>query len=222
MKKNKVKFGGGFFVLLGLAWLMMICLGTAQAADQRIQYTEEMVGAGHPTKSDTLNRLTLVEHNTDGTHKSKLVNQIVGTTYATYSSTSTVIPYDDTIPQNTEGSEIMTLAITPGSATNILVIEVQVFAATSLADLPFIVGLFQDSTANALTAGMYFGGSATYFMPVGARLVYKMAAGTTSSTTFKVRVGPGAAATLYFNGSVSSRLMGGVMACSLIITEITQ
>lgn len=38
-------------------------------ADQRIQYTEQMVGAGHPSLSDTLNRLALVEHDTDGTHK---------------------------------------------------------------------------------------------------------------------------------------------------------
>jgi len=38
-------------------------------ADLRIAYTEEMVGSGHPTKSDTLNRLALVEHNADGTHK---------------------------------------------------------------------------------------------------------------------------------------------------------
>lgn len=38
-------------------------------ADQRIQATENMVGANHPTLADTLNRLTLVEHNTDGTHK---------------------------------------------------------------------------------------------------------------------------------------------------------
>jgi len=38
-------------------------------ADLRIQYTEEMVGAGHATKADTLNRLILVEHNSDGTHK---------------------------------------------------------------------------------------------------------------------------------------------------------
>lgn len=37
-------------------------------ADQRIQYTEEMVGAGHSSKADTLNRLALVEHNNDGTH----------------------------------------------------------------------------------------------------------------------------------------------------------
>ncbi len=38
-------------------------------ADQRIQFTELMVGAGHPTKADTLNRLALVGHNTDGSHK---------------------------------------------------------------------------------------------------------------------------------------------------------
>lgn len=40
--------------------------------DLRIQYSEEVVGAGHPTKGDTLNRLTAVEHNSDGTHKYKL------------------------------------------------------------------------------------------------------------------------------------------------------
>jgi hypothetical protein len=38
-------------------------------ADQRISYNEYMVGAGHPTKADTLNRHANVEHNTDGTHK---------------------------------------------------------------------------------------------------------------------------------------------------------
>ena len=38
-------------------------------ADQIIAYTEEMVGSGHPSKTDTLNRLSLVEHNTDGTHE---------------------------------------------------------------------------------------------------------------------------------------------------------
>lgn len=37
-------------------------------SDQRIQYDEEMVGANHPTKSDTLNRLALVEHAQDGNH----------------------------------------------------------------------------------------------------------------------------------------------------------
>lgn len=35
-------------------------------SDQCIQYNEEMVGAGHPTKEDTLNRLALVETGGDG------------------------------------------------------------------------------------------------------------------------------------------------------------
>lgn len=35
-------------------------------SDMRIQYTEEVVGAGHPTKGDTLNRLALVEADEDG------------------------------------------------------------------------------------------------------------------------------------------------------------
>jgi hypothetical protein len=34
-----------------------------------IQHNEEMVGANHPTKADTLNRAFLVEHDTDGTHE---------------------------------------------------------------------------------------------------------------------------------------------------------
>lgn len=37
-------------------------------ADQRAQYSEEAVGANHPTKADVINRLALVEHGTDGVH----------------------------------------------------------------------------------------------------------------------------------------------------------
>ena len=39
-------------------------------ADQRILYSEEMVGANHATKADTLNRLTVVDHEQNGGHKS--------------------------------------------------------------------------------------------------------------------------------------------------------
>ncbi len=38
-------------------------------ADQRAQYTEEAVGAGHPTKADVINRLALVEHDNEGNHR---------------------------------------------------------------------------------------------------------------------------------------------------------
>ena len=52
-------------------------------ADQRIIYTEEMVGASHPTKDDTLNRHALIEHDNDGTHK------VVNTGYVTVASHAT-------------------------------------------------------------------------------------------------------------------------------------
>lgn len=38
-------------------------------ADQRLQYNEYVIGAQHPTETDTANRLCLVGHNNDGTHK---------------------------------------------------------------------------------------------------------------------------------------------------------
>jgi len=59
-------------------------------ADQRIQYTEEMVGAGHPTKSDTLNRLSLVEHNTDGTHKDISATSVTASGVVKTNSTGTL------------------------------------------------------------------------------------------------------------------------------------
>lgn len=49
--------------------------GLSLAADQRIQATEFMVGANHATLADTLNRLTLIEHDTDGTHN-KAITQL--------------------------------------------------------------------------------------------------------------------------------------------------
>ncbi|MBI5970873.1 MAG: hypothetical protein HY884_06935, partial [Deltaproteobacteria bacterium] len=42
-------------------------------ADQRVLTTERLVGAGHATLADTVNRLALVEHNNDGTHKGAYV-----------------------------------------------------------------------------------------------------------------------------------------------------
>ena len=42
-------------------------------SDMRIQYQEEMVGAGHPTKPDTLNRLALVEADQDGRGKCRFL-----------------------------------------------------------------------------------------------------------------------------------------------------
>lgn len=126
--------------------------------------------------------------------------------------------YDDTIMQNTEGNEYMTLAITPTSATSKLKIDV-VFACAVNATNKFVtVGLFQDSTANALSIGASTESLAN--SPFLMNFSHFMTSGTTSSTTFKVRAGADSSATTTFNGQNGSRKYGGAYASSITITEI--
>ena len=110
-------------------------------------------------------------------------NVLIQEVYAfdnTEASTTTAIPRDDTIPQNTEGSEFMTLAITPTSATNILVIDVSCGQCSSTSGgYPFAGAIFQDSTANALAAA-----NSTIATGASFFIRHVMVAGTTSSTTF--------------------------------------
>jgi hypothetical protein len=144
----------------------------------------------------------------------KYVQTQIGTS-ATYTNVSTVMPIDDTIPQLTEGAQILTVSITPKSTANILEIQAIIQGrgdGTNGAGM----ALFQDSTANALNAAV-LNGSGTSNTGV---LLHRMSAGTTSSTTFTVRVGP-AAGNYYVNGSSSARLFGGVQFCSIIVKEYT-
>lgn len=147
---------------------------------------------------------------------SRIVQVVEATPYATYDSTSTVIPYDDTVPQSGEGKQFNSVTITPTSASNRLRVEVDYdFVMSSGADT-CIMALFQDATAGALAAtATYLPGS----YQDALHLAYEMAAGTTSATTFKTRAGMGAA-TLYVNGDTGARKLGGVAAVRMRVTEI--
>lgn len=129
---------------------------------------------------------------------------------------TTVIPLDDTIPQNNEGDEYLTLAITPKNAANILRIDVCVNGTNSTAGA-FTAALFQDTTADALAAAVTQVNTAG--QPRMINFTHTMAAGTTSATTFKVRMGCNNAGTTSFNGISGGRIFGGVMASSIVITE---
>ena len=133
---------------------------------------------------------------------------------------TTQIPSDDTIPQNTEGDQYMSLAFTPFSATNTLKIDVVLQLASSAGGGRMSGALFQDSTANALavsTQGFIDAGK-----PMMLSFTYYMTSGTASATTFKVRAGTQQAGTTTFNGSASARLYGGVSSSSITISEISQ
>lgn len=142
--------------------------------------------------------------------------QRVSTQTGAYASGTTVIPNDDTIPQITEGDQYMSLAITPKNASNIL--RIDVIANISSSATGIIVGaLFQDSTTSALAARSVYLGTSTGFVTMS--FTHTMAAGTTSATTFKLRIGNGSAGTTGFNGAGGARQYGGVLASSIIITE---
>lgn len=144
------------------------------------------------------------------------VVQVVSTNSTAVATGTTLIPLDDTLPQNTEGNEYITQAITPRSATNILVIEATLYASSSVAN-HIMAALFQDSTANALAAESQYQATATGVVTL--KLTHPMVAGTTSSTTFKVRMGQENAGTLTFNGRVGVRNFGAITKSSIVITE---
>ena len=143
--------------------------------------------------------------------------QIVITQDGDAASGTTLIPRDDTIPQITEGDEYITAKITPMDTGNILIIDVTIQGSISAAGT-LTAALFQDSTADALAAI----GSRE---PLNDQLFHlsfrhRMAAGTTSETTFRVRMGSNTAGTTRFNSVASGRQYGGVAASSITVTEI--
>ena len=146
----------------------------------------------------------------------KVVQQVYTETGAVATGT-TVIPADDTIPQNTEGDQYMSLAITPTNASNILVIEVIANMAHSATGTRSMA-LFQDSTADAIAAT---GQAKNLNELTQIPLRHVMVAGTASSTTFKIRLGSDVAGTTTFNGSGGTRRYGGTYASIIRITEYT-
>jgi hypothetical protein len=130
---------------------------------------------------------------------------------------STVIPRDDTIPQNTEGDEVLTCSITPTSASNRLRVTATGWHCSP--STGYKTGaIFRDTTANALKAadiGGYPADNCSNFS-----IVQEDAAAATSATTYKLRIGPSSALNIYVNGIGAARLFGGVGGTSIQIDEI--
>lgn len=144
------------------------------------------------------------------------VVQVVSTNFNTAASGSTLIPFDDTFPQNTEGDQYMTQAITPKTTTNRLYIEAVAIVASTVAN-HFVMALFQDATANALATVTQY--QATNAGLSTLKMMYDMAAGTTSATTFKIRIGQESAGTMTFGGRAAARLFGGAVTCNMRVIE---
>jgi hypothetical protein len=146
----------------------------------------------------------------------KRLAQVVTFQTGTVATGTTTTPHDNTIPQITEGNEFLTFAVTPRNALSTLEINIAVYVSCSVAAF-LTAALFQDSTANAIAAGESWPASNV----VGTWVVFThiMTAGTTSITTFKVRVGANNAGTLTFNGIGGVQVFGGINSSRITIKE---
>ena len=144
----------------------------------------------------------------------KLIQE-VSVQNSSLATSSTNTNSDDTIPQNTEGFEVMTLAITPTDSTYILEIESCVFIATTVASQGQIA-LYKDSIASALAANESRCDNSN--TPWLLYLKHRVVAGSTSSQTYKIRTGCNSGTTT-FNGISGGRRMGGVAGSFLSIKE---
>jgi len=143
----------------------------------------------------------------------------------TYNSTSSYVqinaatPNDNTIPQKTEGKEVITVSITPKSSTNILLIEASSWFSGSMSSNDEVnASFFQDDTSDAISAIRFSYGTGVDRCFV---LRHRMVAGTTSSTTFKLRVGTATAqsATAVNGKSTPSSMFGGASSCIITVQE---
>lgn len=150
-----------------------------------------------------------------------IVLQEVQTQTGAVATGTTQIPYDDSIPTNTEGDEYMTRAITPLSATSTLKIDVICHLSTNCEDpIHLVAALFKDAVAAAIAAGAETPTLDEVGCMACVSYSFEVASGSTDARTYKVRAGGSMEGTTTFNGQEGSRRLGGVLASSITVTEI--
>jgi len=147
--------------------------------------------------------------------------QVVNVNTGAVGTGSTTTPNDDTIPQITEGNEILSTSYTPLSVTNKLmfIANVTVNESTNTGSA-VAVALHRATVNDALAvstadATSYAGTSAPY----PTTIVHYMTAPGTSAYTFSIRAGCDTGPVTW-NGTNSARKYGGVLISSLTIIEV--
>jgi hypothetical protein len=112
----------------------------------------------------------------------------------------------------------MTVTITPTKTTNKLRIRALAHCGNS-GGTAMTLSIFQDSTANAIVSGSFW---ITAVNQIGQiNIEVEIAAGTTSATTFKVRIGCTNVGTTTFNGAGGNRYLGGTLGSHITVEEYT-
>jgi hypothetical protein len=133
-----------------------------------------------------------------------------------YTVTS-IIPFDNTIPQITEGTQIISGTITPTKTTSRIVGFVSINGDADSTSVQTIVAAFRGTTANAVAATWL------KYITYSSLISFEFTdlPNTTSATTYSIRVGPDTG-TLYVNrqATTPTSLLGGANKITLTLLEI--
>lgn len=134
------------------------------------------------------------------------------------STGTTLIPNDNTIPQITEGDQILTLTAQFSHRDSAALIEVNASFANDTGGGATSLALFQDGAANAIAAQQYRVPALNVM--IGAALIhYIPRIGKAGPVVFTVRLGHSVASTTTFNGASGVGLFGGVLPSMIRVTE---
>lgn len=159
------------------------------------------------------------------------VVQTVRAELTTTGTGTTDMFWDDTIPQITEGDEILTCSVTPQFSTSKLLVQAELFGGedSNTSASALMCALFRDSTANAIVAtGTAYQANDQFGTSIEGgpmRLSVWVDAGSTAATTFRLRgglAGPGAGSAFRWNGANGGRRLGGALVTSITVQEIRQ
>lgn len=132
----------------------------------------------------------------------------------------TAIPHDDTIPQSTEGDEVVAVTYTPDNPNSRIEVSIEMTCGQDgSSGSGLSMALFKDAGTDAIaTASGCVNAAGTHIF--NFQLAYEELAGSTAARTFKVRVGGnGGAVGTSVNGASGVRKHGGAQVARLLIEE---
>lgn len=144
---------------------------------------------------------------------------VIDRAYAEYTSNSNLgtIPNDDTIPQVGEGTEVLSVSITPKSTTNRVRVRFMGFGSNTTAPADLIAALFVNGGANAVRAACETVSTGDFRTFIA--LEYEHVPGAITAQTYSLRAGSNTG-TARLNGHSTTRFFGGAAAATLVAEEI--
>jgi hypothetical protein len=210
-----ISYSGAYVVSDGSQWLVVYWI-----------FTDAVEGARGLIEIATNAETLAMVNATHAVVPSNLAMTVEQTVYSEYTDALTVtsvVPFDDTKPQISEGVLLLTGTITPKTATN--KIEVLFVGNATVGDSdPVVFSLFVNSDADALRSSIIYNSdtsASTLYANGSVVLFEEHEPATTSAVTYTVRVGVDTGGEATVNGNQDGdRKYGGALKCTLRLREI--